>query len=249
MAHYFITGASSGIGAALAETLLARGETVTALARREDRLKSLTPGRGTLHVAACDVTDAAALSAAVKAAHKAQGPIDCAILNAGMYEPQDGTKIDPAVYARHMDVNYMGVVNALPALVDGMLAQGRGQIAIVSSVAGWRGLPKAAAYGPTKAALISLAESLTFDLAPRGIDVKVICPGFVETESTAVNDYDMPGLLSPDAAAREIISGLRSRDFVIQFPKSFTRKMGWLRWLPDRTFFRLVGARTGHPQP
>lgn len=249
MAHYFITGASSGIGAALAEALLARGETVTAVARREDRLASLTPGRGTLHTAACDVTDVGALAAAIGSARDVHGPIDSAVLNAGIYEPQDATRIDPAVYARHMDVNYMGVVNALPALIEGMLAHGSGQIAIVSSVAGWRGLPKAAAYGPTKAALISLAESLTFDLAPRGIDVKVICPGFVETESTAVNDYDMPGLISADAAAREIISGLESRDFVIQFPKSFTRKMGWLRWLPDRTFFRIVGARTGNPQP
>ena len=249
MAHYFITGASSGIGAALAEALLARGETVTAVARRQDRLTSLKSGRGTLHTAACDVTDADALEKAVEGAHAAHGPIDCAILNAGMYEPQDGTKIDPATYARHMDVNYMGVVNALPALIDGMIAHGSGQIAIVSSVAGWRGLPKAAAYGPTKAALISLAESLTFDLAPRGIDVKVICPGFVDTESTAVNDYEMPGLISAGTAAREIITGLASRDFVIQFPKSFTRKMGWLRWLPDRTFFRVIGARTGHPQP
>ena len=249
MAHYFITGASSGIGAALAEALLARGETVTAVARREDRLKSLKTGRGTLLTAACDVTDAAALATAIGAARDAQGPIDSAILNAGMYEPQDGTKIDPAVYARHMDVNYMGVVNALPALVEGMLAHGSGQIAVVSSVAGWRGLPKAAAYGPTKAALISLTESLTFDLAPRGIDVKVICPGFVETESTAVNDYEMPGLMSAETAAREIMSGLETRNFLIQFPTSFTRKMGWLRWLPDRTFFRLVGSRTGHPQP
>ena len=249
MAHYFITGASSGIGAALAEALLARGETVSAVARRQDRLSSLKAGRGSLHTAACDVTDAAALAASIEGTTERHGPIDCAILNAGIYEPQDGTDIDPAVYARHMDVNYMGVVNALPALVTGMMAHGSGQIAIVSSVAGWRGLPKAAAYGPTKAALISLAESLTFDLSPRGIDVRVICPGFVETESTAVNDYEMPGLISAETAAREIINGLEGSDFLIQFPKGFTRKMGWLRWLPDRTFFRLVGARTGHPQP
>ena len=112
-------------------------------------------------------------------------------------------------------------------------------------MAGWRGLPKAAAYGPTKAALISLAESLTFDLAPRvTIDVKVICPGFVDTESTAVNDYEMPGLINSGTAAREIITGLASRDFVIQFQKSFTRKMGWLRWLPDRTPF---GSSTSAP--
>lgn len=252
MAHYLVTGASSGIGAALANMLLARGDDVTAIARRKDRLEDLksglAPEAGRLHTGCCDVTDADQLAQAIDAATSSLGPVDCAILNAGMYEPQDTTNIDPATYAKHMDVNYMGVVNALPRLIDGMLARGSGQIAIVSSVAGWRGLPKAAAYGPTKAALISLAESMTFDLAPRGIDVKVICPGFVKTESTAVNDYDMPGLISAETAATEIIRGLQTNKFVIQFPKHFTRKMGWLRWLPDRTYFKLVGARTGHPQ-
>ena len=248
MPHYLVTGASSGIGAALATALLRRGDKVTAMARREDRLAALDDSSGNFHGSACDVTDAAALATAIEDAVDKQGPVDCAILNAGMYVPQDSLKIDPAVYARHMDVNYMGVVNALPPLIAGMAAAQR-QIAIVSSVAGWRGLPKAAAYGPTKAALISLAESLTFDLAPRGIDVKVICPGFVRTESTAVNDYEMPGLISAETAAFEILKGLKSDNFVIQFPKHFTRKMGLLRLLPNRTFFKLVGARTGHPQP
>ena len=249
MPHYLVTGASSGIGAALATALLRRGDKVTAMARREDRLAALDDSSGNFHGSACDVTDAAALATAIEDAVDKQGPVDCAILNAGMYVPQNSLKIDPAVYARHMDVNYMGVVNALPPLIAGMAARRSGQIAIVSSVAGWRGLPKAAAYGPTKAALISLAESLTFDLAPCGIDVKVICPGFVRTESTAVNDYEMPGLISAETAAAEILKGLRTDSFIIQFPKHFTRKMGLLRWLPDRTFFKLVGARTGHPQP
>ena len=249
MPHYLVTGASSGIGAALVAALLRRGDKVTALARREDRLAALDDGSGNFHATACDVTDAAALAGAIQTATDRLGAVDCAILNAGMYVPQDTARIDPAVYARHMDVNYMGVVNALPPLIAGMAARRAGQIAIVSSVAGWRGLPKAAAYGPTKAALISLGESMTFDLAPRGIDVKVICPGFVRTESTAVNDYEMPGLISAETAAFEILKGLKSDNFVIQFPKHFTRKMGLLRWLPDRTFFKLVGARTGHPQP
>jgi short-subunit dehydrogenase len=147
-----------------------------------------------------------------------------------------------------MDVNYMGVVNALPGIIDTMLENRKGQIAMVSSVAGWRGLPRAAAYGPTKAALISLAESMTFDLAPRGIDIKVICPGFVDTESTAVNDYEMPGLISAETAANEILAGLKTDRFMIKFPRKFARSMSMLRWLPDRTFFRLVGARTGFPQ-
>lgn len=248
MAHYFITGASSGIGAALTDRCLTQGHRVSAAARRADRLEQLGAGREGFLGLPCDVTDADAVSKAVTTAIDTMGPVDCAILNAGIYVPQDTKAIDPADYARHMDVNYMGVVNALPRLIDSMLARGRGQIAVVSSVAGWRGLPRAAAYGPTKAALISLAESMTFDLAPRGIDIKVICPGFVETESTAVNDYDMPGLISAEKAAGEILAGLKTDQFVIQFPKHFTRKMGMLRWLPDRTYFKLVGARTGFPQ-
>jgi len=248
MSHYFITGASSGIGAALARKCLADGHSVTALARRADRLAALGDGHDRFLAASCDVTDAAALATSIAESIAKLGPVDCAVLNAGMYVPQDTRSIDPSVYARHMDVNYMGVVNALPGLVESMLARGSGQIAIVSSVAGWRGLPRAAAYGPTKAALISLAESMTFDLAPRGIDIKIICPGFVDTESTAVNDYEMPGLISADTAADEILAGLRTDRFMIKFPRKFARSMNMLRWLPDRTFFRLVGARTGFPQ-
>ena len=144
-----------------------------------------------------------------------------------------------------MRINYLGVVNALAALVPDMVSAGQGHIAIVSSVAGWRGLPKSAAYGPTKAALISLAESLYFDLFPYGIKLQIICPGFVESEATAVNDFEMPDLISCDTAAIEIINGMKTNDFSINFPKSFTRKMGLLRFLPDRLFFRLVGKQTG----
>ena len=116
-----------------------------------------------------------------------------------------------------MAVNYMGVVNALAPVIRSMVARKTGHIAITSSVAGWRGLPKSAAYGPTKAALISLAESLYFDLTPKGIKVQVICPGFVESEATAVNDFDMPHLISASRAATYILDGLGSSDFSIEF--------------------------------
>ena len=244
MAHYLITGSSSGIGAALATQLTANGHVVSGVARRKERLIALTKELNSFDGYTADVGDTASLATAIDKAKAKSGAIDVAILNAGIYQPQDGIKIDPQIYANHMTINYLGVVNALAGLVPDMVREGEGHIAIVSSVAGWRGLPKSAAYGPTKAALISLAESLYFDLVPHGLKIQVICPGFVDSEATAVNDFEMPDLISADSAASAIISGMQGHDFSINFPKSFTRKMGLLRLLPDRLFFRLVVKQT-----
>ena len=197
------------------------------------------------HAYQSDVANATGLRKTIDMAKSNVGPIDVAILNAGIYQPQDGTRIDPQIYANHMNINYLGVVNALAAIVPDMVLARRGHISIVSSVAGWRGLPKSAAYGPTKAALISLAESLYFDLTPKGVKLQIICPGFVESEATAINDFEMPNLISADHAADKIIEGMKGTDFSINFPKSFTRKMGLLRFLPNRLFFRVVGKQTG----
>ena len=245
MTHYLITGSSSGIGAALAAQLTTNGHEVSGIARRKQRLTALSRKLNSFNGYAADVSDTESLATAIDKAKAKSGAIDVAILNAGIYQPQDGTKIDPQIYANHMTINYLGVVNALAGLVPDMVRKGEGHIAIVSSVAGWRGLPKSAAYGPTKAALISLAESLYFDLVPHGLKIQVICPGFVDSEATAINDFEMPDLISADSAASAIISGMQGHDFSINFPKSFTRKMGLLRLLPDRLFFRLVGKQTG----
>ncbi len=245
MTHYLITGSSSGIGAALATQLTANGHAVSGVARRKQRLAALTKKLNSFNGYAADVSDTESLASAIDKAKVKTGEIEVAMLNAGIDQPQDGTKIDPQIYAKHMSSNYLGVVNALAGLVPDMINNGKGHIAIMSSVAGWRGLPKSAAYGPTKAALISLAESLYFDLAPHGLKIQVICPGFVDSEATAVNDFEMPDLISAASAASAIISGMQGHDFSINFPKSFTRKMGLLRLLPDRLFFRLVGKQTG----
>ena len=245
MTHYFLTGASSGIGAALVDQLCKNGHKVSAVARRGDRLAEMAESHDRFFGAACDVTDADGLANAISQARNAQGKIDTAILNAGIYHPQDGTAIDPLIYAQHMNVNYMGVINSLSALIPEMVEHGGGHITIISSVAGWRGLPRSAAYGPTKAALISLAESLYFDLHPKGIKIQVICPGFVASEATAVNNFEMPGLMSTDAAAAAIIDAMAKDEFMPHFPKSFTRGMFWLRYLPIKWFFKIVGKRTG----
>ena len=245
MPNILITGASSGIGAALAKAFAEKGNTVFGLARRGDKLAELAKTHSRFTAVTADVTDEAALQKAAEDAMAANTPIDTAILNAGMYIPQDGRQIDPAVYRQHMDVNYMGVVNALAAVIPGMVKEGRGHIVIIASVTGWRGLPKAAAYGPTKAALISLAESLAFDLVPAGIKVQVVSPGFVDTEATAINDFEMPGLVSASRAAEEIIRGMRRDEFEIAFPKGFTRMVRLMSLMPWRQYFSLIRKRTG----
>ncbi len=245
MAHYLITGTSSGIGAALCTHLIQKGHHVSGIARRKSRLGGSLSKLGFFHGYQSDVVDAAGLKKTIDMAISKSGPIDVAILNAGIYQPQDGTRIDPQIYADHININYLGVVNALAAIVPNMVLAHRGHIAIVSSVAGWRGLPKSAAYGPTKAALISLAESLYFDLKPNGVKLQIICPGFVESEATAINDFEMPDLITADVAAENIINGMKTDVFSIKFPKSFTRKISFLRFLPDKLYFHLVGKKTG----
>ena len=244
MTHYFITGVSAGIGAALAKKLLAGGHNVTGIARRQDRLDALTAEFPQFLGIACDVTQKDRLAAAIDQAEKTHGTIDTMVLNAGIYTPQDGKSPDVDVFRQHMEVNYMGVVHGLAPIIPRMVDRRSGHLVVMASVSGWMGLPKAAAYGPTKAALISLAESLWFDLTPQGIKVQVVNPGFVETEATAVNDFEMPGLMSADAAADALIKGMESPDFEITFPKGFTRMMRMLKHLPYGIYFNLVSKRT-----
>lgn len=244
MTHYFITGVSAGIGAALARKLLADGHHVTGIARRQDRLEALSAEFPQFLGIACDVTQKDAMAAATDQAEETHGPINAMVLNAGIYTPQDGKSPEIDVFRQHMEVNYMGVVHGLAPVIPRMVKRQSGHLVIMGSVSGWMGLPKAAAYGPTKAALISLAESLWFDLNPEGVKVQVVNPGFVETEATAVNDFEMPGLMSADAAADALIKGMASTDFEITFPKGFTRMMRMLKYLPYEIYFHLVSKRT-----
>ena len=242
--HYFITGVSAGIGQALAQKLLDQGHHVSGLARRQARLDDLASQSSHFFGIAGDVTDANGLAQAITDAEAAQGEIDIMILNAGIYTPQDGATPDLNVFRQHMEVNYMGVMHGLAPMIPKMVARGKGHLVIMASVSGWMGLPKAAAYGPTKAALISLAESLWFDLTPKGLKIQVVNPGFVETEATAVNDFEMPGLMRASDAANAMIKGMASNDFEITFPKGFTRMMRMLKFLPYRMYFNLVSKRT-----
>jgi short-subunit dehydrogenase len=139
-----------------------------------------------------------------------------------------------------LDVNYLGVVNALAACLPAMKGRGHGQIAWMASVAGYRGLPKAAAYGPGKAALINLAESLKVDLERLGIILSVINPGFVRTPMTAGNDFPMPFLMEPEDAARRTIAGLKAGRFEIAYPRRFAALLKVGRVLPYWLYFWLI---------
>ena len=233
----WVTGASTGIGRAVALQLAGQGVMVAASARSAEKLADLGA-----HVRAypLDVTDEAAVRETVLRIERELGPIDLAVLGAGTYKPLAVDDFDSGNFIASMTTNYSGVVHGLAALVPVMLERGRGQLSWIASVAGYRGLPKAAAYGPTKAALINLAESLKPDLDARGVTVSVINPGFVSTPLTAQNDFPMPFLMTPEDAARRTIAGLAARKFEIAFPRRFAAILKLGRILPYAWYFALI---------
>ena len=233
----WITGASTGIGREIALQLAAAGVKVAASARSPEKLAALGPN---ILAIPLDVTDAATCRAAAAEVESRLGPIDLAVLGAGTYTPVALDDLDPARFAHMMDTNYMGVVNCVAALAPGMMARGAGHLSWIASVAGYVGLPKAAAYGPTKAALINLAESLEPEMSVKGVSVSVINPGFVETPLTAQNDFPMPFLMKADDAARRTIQGLAAGRFEIAYPRRFVAILKALRLLPYPLFFRLI---------
>jgi NAD(P)-dependent dehydrogenase (short-subunit alcohol dehydrogenase family) len=245
----WITGASSGFGRALALQLAGAGATVAASARRADELDRLAaaaeglPGR--IAPFPVDVADDAAMARVCAGIEAAIGPLDLAIFNAGAHAPVGVESFDPAPYRRLMEINYMGVVNGIAAVLPRFIARRGGQIAVVASLAGYRGLPQAAAYGPTKAALINLCEALKLDLDRLGVRICVINPGFVKTPMTDPNEFPMPFLMPVETAARRIVEGLEKGAFEIAFPRRFAFFVKLARILPYALYFRLVRTMTG----
>ena len=235
----WLVGASSGIGLALAEQLHAQGASVILSARKREALEAFVqthPGSIALPL---DVTDHAAVVQAAQTA-LAEGPLDMVCFCAGYYQAMRATAIDLPDLLRHHNVNTVGALHVLDAVMPALLARGRGHISLISSVAGFRGLPNSLAYGPTKAALINLAETLYLDLHDHGLGVSLINPGFVQTPLTANNQFEMPALLTPAQAAQAIVKGWTQGAVEIHFPKRFTLWMKALRVLPNRVFFALV---------
>jgi NAD(P)-dependent dehydrogenase (short-subunit alcohol dehydrogenase family) len=241
----WVVGASTGIGAETAKQLLAQGAQVALSARNEAALKALAQGQDKALVLPLDVTQHAAVLAARDQLMAHWQGIDLVLIVAGAYNEMRADSFDMQVINQLIDLNLRGVFHCLDAVLPILLAQGSGGVGIVSSVAGYTGLPKALIYGPTKAALINLCESLYFDLHPRGNAVYLINPGFVETPATAGNDFAMPGLISAEFAAQRILSGIEKGHFHIHFPKRFTNWLRLAKLLPYRWYFALIHKVTG----
>ena len=238
----WLTGASSGIGEALVPALLAAGARLTISARRADVLEAVAarhPG-APLHVLPVDVTDREAVRRAAAEVRARWGAIDLALFNAGTHIPVHAASWNADDFRTLIDVNYMSLVYGIEAVLPDMLARRRGHIAGVASVAGYRALPTAAAYGASKAAAILMLDALRFDVERQGIAVSVINPGFVRTPLTDRNRFHMPGIIDAPDAARLIVRGLERRTREIHFPAAFSWSLKLLRVLPYPLYHRLV---------
>lgn len=241
----WLVGASTGIGRATAERLHALGAIVVVSARSAATLDAFVRAHPGSHAEVLDATDREALREATRRIVDTHGRIDLAVYCAGYYKPMRATAFDLDDALRHEQVNYVGALHLLDAVLPVLLRQRSGHLSLVSSVSGYRGLPKALAYGPTKAALINLAESLWFDLTDHGIGVSVVCPGYVDTPLTEQNDYKMPGLISAEEAAEHIVRGWSRGDFEMHFPKRFTLWVKMLSHAGVGLYFRAVRRFTG----
>lgn len=237
----WVVGASSGIGAELARELVRRGARVAVTARRQDRLEEVSGGL--MAVVPADATDADALAAAAVAASEALGGLDTVIWNAGYWKRTDAAHWDTAEFARHVEVNLLGLNTVLGAVLPDMVRRRSGHLVGVASVAGYRGLPGSEAYGATKAAQIALLESLRASLLRRGVRVTTVSPGFVRTEMTAGNTFPMPFIVDADVAARAIADGLERERTEIVFPWRMAVVMKVARLVPVRLWARLVAPK------
>lgn len=236
----WLIGASSGIGAALAQELLAAGARVALSARRVERLQAVAAAAPQALVAPFDIVNQDDWQQRYQEVCQRFGGVDLIVFCAADYHPERSWQVSAEGAAHTLAVNLGSVYTGLATVLPDMLARGSGGIAIVASVAGYIGLPNATVYGPSKAALINLAELLYADLRPRGLGVYLINPGFVQTPLTAKNDFTMPALQTPQAAAQAIRKGLSAGAFEIHFPRRFTLVLKLLRWLPYRLRFALM---------
>lgn len=240
----WVTGASTGIGASTALALAQDGWDVVMTARSKDKLDQLAKlsgeFKGKLIPLQGDVTHKDGMKAAVETIEKNYGPIDLAILNAGVYIPEDLGDFKSENFISQVQLNLFGTVFCIEALLPSFIRRHAGHIAIVASVAGYRGLPRSLGYGSSKAALIHLAEALAIMGKPYGIKTQIINPGFVKTPLTDKNDFPMPFLIDSGEAAKRIVNGLKTKKFEITFPTRFSYLLKAIGLLPDRMYFAIV---------
>jgi short-subunit dehydrogenase len=242
----WITGAGKGIGRAVAWEYAAHGWTVAVSARTAADLEALAqqadaaklPGK--IVAFAADVTDQDAMKRTFKAIEQDLGPLTQVILNAGTHIPNSVTNFNVAPYRTIMEINFLGVVNGLSAIIPAFTSRRSGHIGVVASVAGYSGLPLASAYGASKAALINMCEALKPELEGVNVTLSMINPGFVRTPLTDKNDFPMPFLVEADVAAQQIYRGMAKGKFEIAFPLPFVLLLKFLRMLPYSLYFRLV---------
>ena len=245
-----LTGASSGIGAAVAVELAQRRQArIGLLARRLDKLEEVAEqvrGAGGEALAiACDVTDPAGVQAAAEQVRAAWGPIDIAIANAGIGEPLPVRRFTAEKFARTMRINVEGAANLFAAVLPEMLERRAGQLVGVSSVAQWRGLPRSASYSASKAALTTMLESMRLELRPQGIAVTAVHPGFVVTPMTEKNAFRMPFLMGVDKAARITTRGILKRRRDVNYPRFTVLAVQIGRLMPNWLYDRIMGGKAG----
>ena len=228
----WLTGASSGIGEALADELAPRCKALIISARSEDKLRPLADRHSNVTVITADITDEESLRGAASAIEKKYGQLDTLIANAGTCEYVDVTDFDTALFRRVFETNMMGLVNTTAAALPLLQKSQRGYLVGVGSSVSMLAMPRAQAYGSSKAAVAHFLESMKADLKAMGIDVSLVSPGFVKTPLTDANDFPMPMRISAEQAAEEIVKGVEKRQWHIHFPKGFTRILWFIGQLP-----------------
>ena len=241
----WITGASSGIGRALAIKFANEGWIVAASARRENLLQELNKINENIYSFPLDVTDKEKCSEVFNEIKNKFQNIDICFFSTGTWNPKKEKEIDVEQMEEVFKINFFGTVNSIKAVEQYFRERKNGIITIVSSIAGYRGLPNSTGYGPSKSALNNLAESLYFDFKRYNVRVCLVSPGFIKTPMTDKNDFKMPFLKTPEYAADQIYEGLVNKNiFEIHFPKSLTITLKLLSFLPSKIYFGLVGKLT-----
>jgi len=237
----WITGASSGIGRALSIKFANEGWQVAASARRENLLQELHQENKNIHPFPLDVTEIDRCKLVAENIIKKFNNIDICVFSTGTHDPKSEKRFNLAKIREIMEVNYFGTMNSINSVYDYFSEKKNGHISIMSSVAGYRGLPAAGAYCASKSALTSFTESLNFDMQMKNVRVSLISPGFIKTPLTDQNDFPMPMIKTPEFAAEEIYKGLViKKSFEIHFPKAFTYFLKFLQILPSSLYFKLV---------